>query len=191
MAAVLRPYAVPRPYRDYVASLPDWSGIVAFDFFWILGGHSMPLIRKRSYEILQLGHSLMLPIIGLLCAHGTAGLLQYHMLGYWLASPTLLIFIERVTRIACSFRRIPATLEILDADTVVRNVTIPNHRYWPYEAGQYIFLQVPKLSLFQWHPFTISTCIGTEMQVHIKTDGDWTSKLRNMVKEGQVESIHV
>jgi len=89
----------------------------------------MPFIRKQSYEIFQLGHLLMFPIIGLLCAHGSAGLLQYPMLGYWLAFPTLLVLIERATRIACGFHRIPATIEILDADTVAINVTIPNHRY--------------------------------------------------------------
>jgi dual oxidase len=133
----------------------------------------------------------MFPIIGLLCANGTAGLLQYPILGYWLAFPTLLVLIERITRISCGFHRISATLGILDADTVVINVTISNHRYWPYKAGQYIFLQVPRLSLFQWHHFTICTFIGNEIQVHIKTDGDWTSKLRQMVKEGQTENIYV
>lgn len=92
--------------------------------------------------------------------------------------------IERVSRIVAGLRRLPATIESLDADTVVITVTIPDHRYWPYKAGQYIFLQVPTLSFFQWHPFTISTCIGNEMQVHIKTDGDWTSKLREMTGDG-------
>jgi dual oxidase len=128
-----------------------------------LAGLSMPFIRKQSYEIFQLGHLLMFPIIGLLCAHGTAALLQYPMLGYWLAFPTLLVIIERIRRIAQGFHRMPATLEILDGETVVITVQVPNYRYWPYKAGQYDFLQVPKISLFQWHPFTISTCIGNEM----------------------------
>jgi predicted ferric reductase len=107
-------------------------------------------------------HLLMFPIIGLLCVHGTAGLLQYPMLGCWLAFPTLVVLIERLARIASGFHRLPASLEISDPDTVAINVTIPSYRYWPYKAGKYIFLQVPKLSIFQWHPFTISTCIGNE-----------------------------
>jgi predicted ferric reductase len=69
-------------------------------------------------------------------------------------------------------------LDILDTEAVALMVTIPNCLWWPYKAGQYIFLQVPKLSFLQWHPFTISTCISNEKSVHIKTDGDWTSKLR-------------
>jgi dual oxidase len=133
----------------------------------------------------------MFPIISLLMAHGTAALLQFPMLGYWLAFPTLLVLIERLFRIASGFHRITGKIEILDADTVAITVMIPEYRYWPYKAGQYIFLQIPKLSLFQWHPFTISTCIGNEIKVHIKTDGDWTSKLRDLAKEGETIKVGI
>ena len=151
----------------------------------------MPFIRKKSYEIFQLGHLLMFPMIALLCAHGTSALLQFPMLGYWLAFPTLLVITERVIRVVNGFIRMDATVKILDGETVSITVRIPEHRHWHYKAGQYIFLQIPKLSLFQWHPFTISTCMGNEMQVHIKTDGDWTGKLREMTKEGEESSIKV
>ena len=94
--------------------------------------------------------------------------------------PTLLVLLERSTRILLGFHKVPASLEVLDDDTVVISANIPHYRLWPYKAGQYVLLQVPQISFFQWHPFTISTCIGNEMQVHIKTDGDWTAKLRGM-----------
>lgn len=151
----------------------------------------MPAVRRRSYEVFQLGHLLVLPIIGLLIAHGTSALFQYPMLGFWLAFPTFLVMFERTVRVCYGFHYIPAKLEILDADTVAVTITVPSKRYWEYYAGQYILLKVPQLSLFQWHPFTISTCIGNEMQVHIKTDGDWTSKLRSMARPGAAEDIKV
>ncbi|KAI8906638.1 FAD-binding domain-containing protein [Powellomyces hirtus] len=184
VAAVLGPDAVPRPYGEYVRSLPGWTGLTALGLFWTLALLSMPVVRKRSYEIFQLGHLLMFPIIGLLMAHGTAALLQAPMLGYWLAFPTLLVLVERLIRVCLvGFHKIPATLKILDGETVELTVMIPESRIWRYKAGQYVFLQVPKLSLFQWHPFTVSVCIGNEMQLHIKTDGNWTSKLRDLASE--------
>lgn len=58
--------AVPRPYRRYIASLPGWTGLTAFGLFWTIAALSMPYIRKNKYEIFQLGHLLMFPMIALL-----------------------------------------------------------------------------------------------------------------------------
>jgi respiratory burst oxidase len=46
-------------------------------------------------------------------------------------------------------------------------------------------VQVPAISRFEWHPFTISACIGPRLQVHIKADGDWTSKLHELAVKAQ------
>lgn len=87
MAEILGPDAVPRPYVAYVRSLPGWTGIVALGLFWTISLLSMPYVRKNlSYEVFQLGHLLMFPMIGLSCAHGTAKLLQYPMLGMFTQS---------------------------------------------------------------------------------------------------------
>lgn len=191
VAVVLGPDAVPRSYRDNIGSLPGWSGLTAFIMFWILALLSMPAVRRWSYEAFQLGHLLMFPIIGLLMAHGTAGLLQWPMFGYWLAFPTLLVLVERSVRIVVGFYRIPAELKILDDETVQITATVPKERIWRYQAGQYILLQIPEISIFQWHPFTISVCIGRELQVHIKTDGDWTGRLRKLVNGTSPQRIEI
>lgn len=49
----------------------------------------------------------------------------------------------------------------------------------------------PKLSYFQWHPFTVSTCIDDNLTLHIKTDGNWVSKLRDLAKEGEKTKIKI
>lgn len=180
VAALLGPEAVPRPYTAFVGSLPGWTGLSALGTLYLIGLLSMPQIRTKSYEIFQLGHLLMFPFIGLIMAHGTLALLQFPILGILLAGPTLLVVLERTTRTLSALRKIPAKLEVLDEETVVITCTIPERRIWNYEAGQYVFLCVQQLSYFQWHPFTISTCIGREMQLHIKTDGNWTSKIRDL-----------
>lgn len=180
VAALLGPDAVPRPYVDYVQSVPGWTGLTALGLFYVIGTLSMPYIRKKSYETFQLGHLLMFPFIGLIMAHGSQGLLQFPILGILLAFPTALILLERTVRVFSAFHKIPAKLEVLDDETIMISCTIPKRRIWRYEAGQYVFLCAPQLSSFQWHPFTISTCIDRDMQLHIKTDGDWTSKLRGL-----------
>ncbi len=179
VAALWGPEAAPKSYLDYVQSIPGWTGLTALGLFYVIAVLSIPFIKRKSYEIFQLGHLLMFPMLGLLMAHGTAGLLQFPVLGLVLAIPTLLVLVERSTRFFSGFHKVPANFEILDEDTICITCTIPSSRNWNYEAGQYVLLQVPQVSFFQWHPFTISTCIGRQMQLHIKTGGDWTRKLRS------------
>ncbi|KAF2756097.1 hypothetical protein EJ05DRAFT_90161 [Pseudovirgaria hyperparasitica] len=191
VAVLLGPDAVPKAYIDYVRSTPGWTGLTALGCFYLLALLSMPVIRKWNYEVFQLGHLLMFPIIGLLAAHGSTQLLQWTMLGYFLAFPAILIVFERLLRIVQGFHRISATLQVLDKETVAVTVHIPKYRIWPYKAGQYVFLQVPSISLFQWHPFTISTCHENVMQVHVKNDGDWTGKLHGFAQVGESKPIRV
>ncbi|WVW80688.1 hypothetical protein I302_102674 [Kwoniella bestiolae CBS 10118] len=186
VAEVLSPDLVPRPYNAYIRSLPGITGLVALGLFYVLAGLSTPRIRKWNYEVFQLGHLLMYPIIALLMAHGTAHLLQFPMLGYFLAFPTLLVLVERITRLFIGFRGIKATIKILDSATIQLTIPTPKPEVlWRYKPGQYIFLQVPSISRFQWHPFTISTCINSKIQLHIKTDGNWTSTLRDLAPSGE------
>lgn len=191
VAVILGQDAVPRSYADYVRSRPGWSGLTALVSFYLLAALSMPQVRKWSYEVFQLGHLLMFPILAMLMLHGTTALLQFPMFGYWLAFPTLLVLCERTWRLFLAFWDLPADLEVLDEETVVITAEIPPTRFWAYKAGQYVFLQVPKLSRFQWHPFTVSTCIGNKMQVHIKADGDWTNKLHALAKQGDHKTIKI
>ena len=179
-------------YRDLVGSLPGITGILALAFFYIIGLTSSPWIRKKNYEIFQLGHLLMYPIIGMLMAHGTKRILQYPMLGFFLAFPTLLILVERTYRTFFSgLYRIEATIRVLDSETVEIKANIPGGKLFRYQPGQYVFLQVPELSFFQWHPFTVSVCYDRYMQLNIKTDGNWTKRLRGLAQGDKETPIKI
>ncbi|ROT41551.1 hypothetical protein SODALDRAFT_357605 [Sodiomyces alkalinus F11] len=191
VARLLGPDMVPLRYVDLVRSLPGFTGLTALGLLYVLSLLSIPQVRRWNYEVFQLGHLLMFPIIGLLMAHGTRAQFQWPMFGYFLAFPTLLVLLERLTRVFLGFHRIRATMKVLDGETVEITAVIPSERLWKYKAGQYIFLQVPQISFFQWHPFTVSLCVGKKMQVHIKTDGNWTQRLRALGGESGESEIEV
>jgi len=47
-----------------------------------------------------------------------------------------------------------------------------------YKAGQYLFLNVPDISSFQWHPFTITSAPDDPyVSLHIRQVGDFTNEL--------------
>ncbi|KAG9526620.1 hypothetical protein KCU93_g5418, partial [Aureobasidium melanogenum] len=86
VAAFLGADAMPRPYIAWIRSLPGWTGLVTFGLFWVIGATSLPRVRRKSYEVFQLGHLPIFPIFAFLMVHGTVGYLQWPMMGYFLAS---------------------------------------------------------------------------------------------------------
>jgi len=51
-----------------------------------------------------------------------------------------------------------------------------------YTAGQWLFIQVPDVSHFQWHPFTITSAPEDPyVSIHIRQVGDWTRALGDRV----------
>lgn len=47
-----------------------------------------------------------------------------------------------------------------------------------FHCGQYIFLNVPELSRFEWHPFTLTSAPEDKyISCHIRVCGEWTEKL--------------
>ncbi|KAJ4826157.1 hypothetical protein Tsubulata_037359 [Turnera subulata] len=53
-----------------------------------------------------------------------------------------------------------------------------------YKSGQYMFVQCPAVSPFEWHPFSITSAPGDDyLSVHIRQLGDWTQELRRVFSE--------
>lgn len=48
-----------------------------------------------------------------------------------------------------------------------------------FQPGDYIFIQVPAIARYEWHPFTISSApeVQGTFSLHIRGVGSWTNKL--------------
>lgn len=53
-----------------------------------------------------------------------------------------------------------------------------------YTVGQYFFINIPSLSKFEWHPFSVSSGPREDfVEVHIRALGDHTTQILNLAKE--------
>ena len=54
-----------------------------------------------------------------------------------------------------------------------------------YQPGDYIFLNIPAIAKYEWHPFTISSSPEQQEQiwVHVRSVGTWTNKLYKYFEE--------
>jgi NADPH oxidase len=57
-----------------------------------------------------------------------------------------------------------------------------------YKAGQWLFLNVPSVSKYQWHPFTITSCpYDPYVSVHVRQVGDFTRALADALGAGNAQ----
>jgi NADPH oxidase len=110
-----------------------------------------------------------------------------HCLGYeswrFIIWPGILYFGERVWREIRA--RKPTRLSKLlvhPSGAMELRIIKPSFKY---VAGQWLFVQVPDVSGFQWHPFTITSAPEDPyVSVHIRQVGDWTQALGERVGAG-------
>ncbi|CAD7700151.1 unnamed protein product [Ostreobium quekettii] len=101
----------------------------------------------------------------------------------WIMVPVLIYLGERINR-ALGTRR---NTRVMAADLFPGNVVglkVMKPPRFRYKAGQYVFIQVPEISWFEWHPFTMTSSPGDNfISVHIRAAGDWTRELHKRTQE--------
>ncbi|KAK3741225.1 hypothetical protein QZH41_017132 [Actinostola sp. cb2023] len=97
----------------------------------------------------------------------------------WVVGPMALLLIERLIRLYRSKQPIQI-IEIVKHPSNVIEIKMKKKGF-KQEAGQYIFLQCPKISRLEWHPFTLTSSPEEEcFSVHIRLVGDWTCSLAKL-----------
>jgi len=110
-----------------------------------------------------------------------------HCLGYeswrFIIWPGILYFAERMYR---EYRARQATrlskVLVHPSGAMELRIVKPSFKY---VAGQWLFIQVPEISGFQWHPFTITSAPEDPyVSLHIRQVGDWTQALGDRLGVG-------
>ncbi|GAB9474414.1 hypothetical protein Gpo141_00011539 [Globisporangium polare] len=176
---------------------PQFSGAIIFYMLIALFVLSLNPIRRRFYELFLRSHVLLfLGIIVFSAIHG-AGLVLVGA-GIWAVD-----MVFRHGYVAPKYQKgspascgatakrmgVLAKEQILMAKLpgdIVR-IQFPKVRAdtgacFHYEAGQYVFVCVPRLGYLEWHPFTISSSPHEAfVTIHVKALGDWTKRLMQQV----------
>ena len=88
-------------------------------------------------------------------------LLIFHSPNFWIwfIAPCSIFLLEKIYRIAKTFSEKGKTqtkLGLILASKVV-HLVIKRPRNFKFKAGDYIFINIPAITKYQWHPFTISS----------------------------------
>lgn len=133
---------------------------------------SMP--RRFFFQLFYYLHVCLAIVVVVFSAKHEVGLVVV-VAGWWVVD----IFTRLIIMAGCRYPK-KANMRNLPADVI--ELSFPKPSSFDYNAGQYIFIIIPKLSLFEAHPFSISSSPHMDMvTVHIRVLGNWTRSLRKIV----------
>ncbi|CAA0810966.1 Riboflavin synthase-like superfamily protein [Striga hermonthica] len=147
-----------------------------------------PFNRITGFNAFWYSHHLLVLVYVLLLFHGTFLFLvhQWYKKTTWMyiSIPLLLYVAER----SLSRRRSEhCAVKILKVSVLpggVFSLVMAKPNGFKYKSGQYVFLQCPVISSFEWHPFSLTSAPGDDyLSVHIRTVGDWTQELKSVFTE--------
>ncbi|KAJ3728688.1 NADPH oxidase [Lentinula raphanica] len=109
------------------------------------------------------------------CSYNTIGVFWR----YWIVGGVIWVF-ERILREVRSRHRTYIS-KVIQHPSNVMELQIKKEKTTT-RAGQYIFINCPEISYFQWHPFTLTSAPEEDyISVHIRIVGDFTTALSKAV----------
>ncbi|KAH7137066.1 ferric reductase NAD binding domain-containing protein [Dactylonectria estremocensis] len=163
-------------------------------------------IRQQSFETFWYTHHLFIPFFLGLYTHTVGCFVRdtpdafspfagrdynRHCLGYqgwrWELVTGGLYLLERLYREVRAKRNTDITRVVKHPRDVIEIQFSKSH--FKYNPGQWLFLQMPSISKYQWHPFTITSCpFDPYVSVHIRLIGDFTRALGDAVGAGPTQA---
>ncbi|CAO2823125.1 unnamed protein product [Amaranthus hypochondriacus] len=149
-----------------------------------------PFNRLAGYNAFWYSHHLLAIVYVLLVVHGFFLFLvkSWTRKTTWMyiCVPLLLYIAERSLRTCRSEIRPVKILKVSELPGKVFHLVMTKPQGFKYKSGQYLFLQCPAISKFEWHPFSITSAPGDNfLSVHIRIVGDWTQELKRVFTEGK------
>ncbi|XP_036592479.1 NADPH oxidase 5 [Trichosurus vulpecula] len=167
-----------RPGIGWVYGAASLTGVVLQLFIFIMLVCSCSFVRRSGhFEVFYWTHLLYILVWVLLIVHGPN-------FWKWLLVPGLFFFLEKVVGLVLSRM---ATLSIVEVNLLSSKVThlvISRPSFFHYKPGDYVYLNIPAIAKYEWHPFTISSAPEQEdtIWLHIRSQGQWTNRLYEYFK---------
>jgi NADPH oxidase 5 len=145
------------------------SGAILLGVFAVLWLCAQNLVRRSGhFEIFAITHGLYLAWFGLMLWHGP-------VFWMWMLLPGVGYVLERWFRMRHAKLR-ASIMETRQYPSGVTNLRIERPPQFDYRPADYMFVRIPSVSHFEWHPFTISSSPedADRLGIHVRSLGNWT-----------------
>jgi NADPH oxidase len=164
------------------------TGHIMFLSLLVIAFTSVGVIRSRKFNIFYVFHHLYIIFFLVYLFHGTGCFVKTNdgkCMPYYSnlvnVLPFLIYTIERIYQEL--FIKPVKILKTTFSDSVM-TVYFDKNCIKGYTTGQHVYIKVPCVSSYEWHPFTLSSIPQEDLaSISIRCLGDWTNNLRNKLLE--------
>ncbi|XP_044264795.1 NADPH oxidase 5 isoform X3 [Tribolium madens] len=170
-----------------VPGLANPTGFALLFILLIMFICSQAFVRRGGcFEVFYWTHLLYVPFWILVILHGPN-------FWKWFILPGCIYAIERIMRLVSmkSERGKTYISSGLLLPSKVTHLVIKRPLQFDFHPGDYVFVNIPAIAKYEWHPFTISSAPEQEdyMWLHIRGVGQWTNRLYEYFEKEQ-EKLH-
>uniref|UniRef100_A0A8C0IPA5 NADPH oxidase 5 n=1 Tax=Chelonoidis abingdonii TaxID=106734 RepID=A0A8C0IPA5_CHEAB len=162
-----------RPGIGWIHGSASITGIALQLLICVMLVCSSTFVRKSGhFEVFYWTHLSYIFIWALLVLHGPN-------FWKWFVVPGFLFVVEKTIGIAVSRMGGLYIVEINLLPSKVTHLVIKRPQFFHYKPGDYIYLNIPAIAKYEWHPFTISSAPEQQdtIWLHIRSRGQWTNRL--------------
>uniref|UniRef100_A0A8C8ST86 NADPH oxidase 5 n=1 Tax=Pelusios castaneus TaxID=367368 RepID=A0A8C8ST86_9SAUR len=162
-----------RPGIGWIHGSASLTGIALQLLICVMLACSTTFVRKSGhFEVFYWTHLSYISIWALLVLHGP------HF-WKWFLVPGLLFSLEKIFGLAASRMGGLHIVEVNLLPSKVTHLVIKRPQFFQYQAGDYVYLNIPEIAKYEWHPFTISSAPEQQdtIWLHIRSLGQWTNRL--------------
>ncbi|XP_013785082.1 NADPH oxidase 5-like [Limulus polyphemus] len=154
------------------ACLTGWILLVILFVMFVC---AQKCVRQRGmFEVFHYSHKLYIVFWLVLILHGPNFL-------KWFIGPALIFVVEMTCKMRMVYTKQGQTCVLSGTllPSKVIQLVVKRPRHFEFCPGDYVFIRIPVIAQFEWHPFTISSAPELEdvITLHIRAVGEWTNRL--------------
>ncbi|NXL93308.1 NOX5 oxidase, partial [Alectura lathami] len=170
---------VARPGGGGLGGTAPQTGLALQALLAAMLAFSSPCIRRSGhFEVFYWSHLSYVSVWALLILHGPD-------FWKWFLLPGGLFVLEKAVGLAASRAVGLRIVEVNLLPSKVTHLVIQRPRFFRYEPGDYVYLNVPAIAAYEWHPFTISSAPEQRdtIWLHVRSLGQWTNRLYEFFRQ--------
>ncbi|XP_053344268.1 NADPH oxidase 5 [Clarias gariepinus] len=170
-----------RPGIGWVQGTASITGVVLQVIICLMVVCSCTFVRRSGhFEVFYWSHLSYIWVWVLLIVH-CANFWK------WFVAPGVIFLVEKLVGIAVSRMAALYIAEVNLLPSKVTHLVIKRPPFFQFKPGDYVYINIPVIAKYEWHPFTISSAPEQQdtIWLHVRSMGQWTNRLFEYFRQSE------